>query len=83
MTYYIGTTSAIWSSGQVVPQKAGPHCGPGCSKAATKSDHPVVVYAPLSVSVHFGTLVIGRHVIDKAMQVEAARVQFYWWESAW
>jgi hypothetical protein len=75
--YYIGT-SAIWSSGQAVPQKAGPRCGPGCSKAATKSDHPVVVCAPLSVFVHFGTLLIGRHGIDKAMQVEAARVQCDW-----
>jgi hypothetical protein len=77
LTYYLGT-SAIWSGGQAVPQKAGPRCGPGCSKAATKSDHPVVLCAPLSVSVHFVTLLIGRHGIDKAMQVEAARVQYDW-----
>jgi hypothetical protein len=45
------------------------------------SDHPVIVCAPLSLSVHFGTLVIGRHRhstpgIDKAMQVEAASSEY-------
>jgi hypothetical protein len=34
-------------------------------------------YTPLFLSVHFGTLVIGRHGIDKAMKAEAARVQYY------
>ena len=46
--------------------------------AATKLDHPVVACAHLSLFVHFGTLGIGRHGMDKAMQVEAARLQHDW-----
>jgi hypothetical protein len=38
-------------------------------------DHPVVACAHLSLFVHFGTLGIGHHGMDKAMQVEAARLQ--------
>ena len=38
----------------------------------------IVACAHLSLFVHFGTLGIGRHGMDKAMQVEAARLQHDW-----
>jgi hypothetical protein len=80
LTCYLGT-SAIWSV-----RTSGSTEGWSAQRASVFEGRNEVGSSRRSMCTLVGvwcTLLIERHGIDKAMQVEAARVQFYWWELAW